>query len=237
MEQIDYVAENLEKVRQSLELGNVDHVDTASEEITDEFLLFAIESGLLNRWAESFPDPRKEPQIKMDVLLAGALAARFAKQYALRQSGYVLQSARVLGALGYSVKVTEPGEGVIWRGTSDNSPYSSDVWRKLIVKMEKVADKQEWEEPAKEFIETEEEKVKVRDRKSRREVKADIDKVDALWNVIDFDPLGMALTTPDPTATAPQGYFSPYFGNAGDYKSGYYVDGLNTSCSTAMWML
>jgi hypothetical protein len=33
-------------------------LDTASEEITDEFLLFAIKSGLLKQWANSFPDPR-----------------------------------------------------------------------------------------------------------------------------------------------------------------------------------
>ena len=33
-------------VRQAIELGDIAHIDTASAEITDEFLLFAINSGL-----------------------------------------------------------------------------------------------------------------------------------------------------------------------------------------------
>ena len=46
MESIRLVARNGEAVRQSLERGEVLHLDTASEEVTDEFLLFAIKSRL-----------------------------------------------------------------------------------------------------------------------------------------------------------------------------------------------
>ncbi len=73
--------------------------------LTDEFLLFAIASGLLTNWATSCPDPRQEPEISMGVILASHLAARCAGLYAMRKSGYVLRSASVLGALGYSVEV------------------------------------------------------------------------------------------------------------------------------------
>ena len=48
-----------EAVRQAIELGEIAHIETASEELTDEFLLFAIESGLLKTWAKAFPDPRR----------------------------------------------------------------------------------------------------------------------------------------------------------------------------------
>ena len=68
-------------MRQALELGELVHLDTASEEFTDEFLLFAIQSGLLAKWAEAFPDPREEPEIGMAVILASHLAARFAGLY------------------------------------------------------------------------------------------------------------------------------------------------------------
>src|SRR2546425_2919723 len=68
-------------VRQAIELGELVHLDTASEELTDEFLLFAIESGLLAKWAEAFPDPRCDPEICMEVILASHLAARFAGLY------------------------------------------------------------------------------------------------------------------------------------------------------------
>ena len=65
-------------VRQAIELGEIAHIETASEELTDEFLLFAIESGLVKTWAETFPDPRGEPEIGMGVIIPAHLAARFA---------------------------------------------------------------------------------------------------------------------------------------------------------------
>src|SRR6266849_2001056 len=127
-------------VRQAIELGELVHLDTASEELTDEFLLFAIESGLLAKWAEAFPDPRCDPEIRMEVIVASHLAARFAGLYAMRKSGYVLRSASVLGALGYSVEVLEPAQGFSLRGTSDDKLISGEVLRKLLVKLENQVD-------------------------------------------------------------------------------------------------
>src|SRR5437899_482069 len=136
METIKLWARNGDAVRQAIELGDLVHLDTASEELTDEFLLFAIQSGLLSKWAEVFPDPRQEPEIGMEVLLASHLAARFAGLYSMRKAGYVLRSAAVLGALGYSVEVLEPEQGLSLRGTSDDQMISGDVLRKLLVKLE-----------------------------------------------------------------------------------------------------
>ena len=48
----------------------------------------------------------------MEVIVASHLAARFAGLYSMRKSGYVLRSASVLGALGYSVEVLEPAQGL-----------------------------------------------------------------------------------------------------------------------------
>jgi len=100
--------------------------------------LFAIESGLLKIWAETFPDPRSEPEIGMEVVLPAHIAGRFAGLYSLRKAGYVLRSARVLGALGYSVEVIAPEHGLSLRGTSDDKLFSGDVVRKLLVKMEQA---------------------------------------------------------------------------------------------------
>ena len=47
-----------------------------------------------------------------------------------------LRSTRVLGALGYSVEVTQAGQGLSRKGTPEDSLISPDVWRKLLVKME-----------------------------------------------------------------------------------------------------
>ena len=113
MDSIKLWARNGEAVRQAIELGEIVHIETASEELTDEFLLFAIESGLLQSWAEAFPDPRHEPEIAMEVILPAHMAARFAGLYSMRKAGYVLRSARVLGALGYSVEVVAAGARLV----------------------------------------------------------------------------------------------------------------------------
>jgi len=140
METIKLWARNGGAVRQAIELGELVHLDTASEELTDEFLLFAIQSGLLSKWAEAFPDPRQEPEITMEVIVASHLAARFAGLYSMRKSGYVLRSASVVGALGYSVEVLEPAQGLSLRGTSDDKLISGEVLRKLVVKLENQVD-------------------------------------------------------------------------------------------------
>jgi len=88
-------ARNGDAVRQAIEWGDLVHLETASEELTDEFLLFAIESGLLTTWAESFPDPRCAPEISMEGILASPVAARFAGLYSMRKSGSVLRAAAV----------------------------------------------------------------------------------------------------------------------------------------------
>ena len=176
MDTIELWARNGDAVREAIELGELVHLDTASEELTDEFLLFAIESGLLKRWAASFPEPRNEPEIEMQVIIASQVAARFAKIYSLRQSGYVLRSAQVLGALGYSPKVLEAHEGLSRRGTSDDQLLSGDTLRKLLVKMEGEVDPESPLElpPVKPSA-----GAKARQRRSRRSVKSNMEEAEA----------------------------------------------------------
>jgi hypothetical protein len=45
---IKLIARNGEAVRHAMELGDIVHMDTASEKLTYEFALFAINSGLLS---------------------------------------------------------------------------------------------------------------------------------------------------------------------------------------------
>jgi hypothetical protein len=199
METIKLWARNGDAVCQAIALGELVHLETASEELTDAFLLFAIQSGLLAKWAAAFPDPRQAPEINMEVMVASHLAARFAGLYAMRKSGYVLRSASVLGALGYSVEVLEPAQGLSLRGTSDDTLLSGDVLRKLLVKLETQGDLQaplRLPPPEPSLV------VKVRQRASRRAVKGVCDAVEAEaraqrgaaqlmdW---DTDPLGPSL--------------------------------------------
>jgi Transposase DDE domain len=176
MDSIKLWARNGEAVRQAIELGEMAHIETASEELTDEFLLFAIESGLLKSWARSFPDPRCEPEIAMEVLLPAHIAARFAGLYSMRKAGYVLRSARVLGALGYSMEVVKPEGGLSLRGTADDKLFSGDVVRKLLVQMEQQAD---LSQPVRRLPQEPSVAVKVRERASRRAVKHAVDEAEA----------------------------------------------------------
>src|SRR5712692_3875042 len=176
MDSLKLWARNGEAVRQAIELGEMAHIETASEELTDEFLLFAIESGLLKRWAGAFPDPRSAPEMTMEVMLPAHIAARFAGLYSMRKAGYVLRSARVLGALGSSVEVVAPDRGLSVRGTSDDTLFSGDVVRKLLVQMEHQAD---LSQPAQRLPQEPSVAVKVRERASRRAVKQAIDEAEA----------------------------------------------------------
>ena len=45
MDSLSLWARDGEAVRQAVELGEIAHIETASEELTDAFLLFAIESN------------------------------------------------------------------------------------------------------------------------------------------------------------------------------------------------
>jgi len=178
MESIKLLARNGEAVRQALELGEILHMETASEELTDEFLIFAIQSGLLKSWAEGFPDPRQWSEVSMEVILAASIAARFARLYSLRKTGYVLRSARVLGELGYSVEVTQAGDGLSSRGTQDESLMSGDSIRKLLVKMEQHVEIGEAALTQAEAAEVEA-PIKVRPRLSRRAVKQVVNEAEA----------------------------------------------------------
>ena len=168
MDTIKLIARNGDAVREAIELGDIVHMATASEELTDEFMLFAINSGVLQEWAQGFPDPRKTPKSGWTSSWRRPVAARFAGIYSLRKLGYVLQSARVLGELGYSVEVIEAGKGMSRRGTGDEQVISGDVLRKLLVQMENTSTVST-DALAGEVVDT---RVgRVRERGSRRTVK------------------------------------------------------------------
>ena len=89
----------------------------------------------------------------------------------------MLQSARVLGALGYSVAVTHAGEGISRRGTGDAQVVSGAVLRKLLVQMEKQVEVTQADLDKEDVVDT---RVgRVRQRGSRRAAKGQVDARDA----------------------------------------------------------
>jgi len=88
----------------------------------------------------------------------------------------VLRSARVLGALGSSVEVIEPDQGVSVRGTADDTLFSGDVGRKLLVKMAQQVDLSQCSPRP---VEVPSVAVKGRECASRRAVKQVVDEAEA----------------------------------------------------------
>src|SRR5262247_631516 len=88
----------------------------------------------------------------------------------------VLRSASVLGALGYSIEVLEPAQGLSLRGTADDKLISGDVLRKLLVKLEHHVD---LHAPLRVPPQEPSVAVKVRKRASRRAVKGTVDAAEA----------------------------------------------------------
>ena len=99
MDSIKLWARNGEAVRQAIELDAIAHMETASEELTDEFLLFAIESGLLQTGPRRFPIHAAAPEIGMEVILPAHLAARFAGLYSCA-NGLCAALGQGVGSLG-----------------------------------------------------------------------------------------------------------------------------------------
>jgi len=101
METLKLWARNGEPLSVRLWLANWS-LETASEELTDEFLLFAIRSGRSPKWL-SVPDPRQGPEIGMEVIVPHPWRAPLPGLYSMAQIGTCCVPPWCWG-LGYSVE-------------------------------------------------------------------------------------------------------------------------------------
>jgi hypothetical protein len=127
-----FLEENPEAVLAALRQGWVDYWETAADQVTDEHVRFALQSGLLAECAAAFPDPRLNPEIPLVVLLTASVAGAFQGEYGLRNAGCALHSPALLAELGLNAAWLAPGEGLSRRGTQDEAVFHGDVLRKLL---------------------------------------------------------------------------------------------------------
>ena len=80
---LSYLPSQPDQVLEALREGKITSIDVAAEEVPDFFLHYALDSGLLEGLAKSFPDPRERPEIGTHLLLAVGIAGHFAGLYAL----------------------------------------------------------------------------------------------------------------------------------------------------------
>src|SRR6058998_603768 len=118
-----FLEENPAAVLAALRQGWVDYWETAVDQVTDEHVRFALQSGLLAECAAAFPDPRLHPEIPLLVLLTASVAAAFQGEYGLRYSGCALHSPALLAELGLNAAWLAPGRGC--RAGAPRTPRSS----------------------------------------------------------------------------------------------------------------
>jgi hypothetical protein len=132
MRELQIIYQDQEKIIKKLNTGDVDAIELAVEQITDEFMIYGLRSGLIDELSKTFPDPRKEEEISTKLILSASMAGHFQDMYALSQSPYALHSPTLLAELGLNVKVLSEGDGVSRRGTKENAPFNGDVIRKML---------------------------------------------------------------------------------------------------------
>ncbi len=132
MKELQIIYENQEKIIGKLNTGDVDAIELAVEQATDEFMIYGLRSGLIDELSDTFPDPRKEEEISIKIILSASIAGHFTDMYALSQSPYALHSPTLLAELGLNVKVLSEGEGISRRGTKQEAPFNGDVIRKML---------------------------------------------------------------------------------------------------------
>ena len=87
MNNIQIIKQNPNKVFEKLKLGEIEGMELAVEQITDEFMIYGLRGGLIDELSNSFPDPRKECEISIKQILSASIAGHFQDMYAINMSG------------------------------------------------------------------------------------------------------------------------------------------------------
>ena len=91
MNDIQIIKQDPKKVFDALKLGEIERIELAVEQITDEFMIYGIRGGLIDELSNSFPDPRKECEITIKQILSASIAGHFQDMYAISQSRSAVQ--------------------------------------------------------------------------------------------------------------------------------------------------
>jgi len=132
MKDIQIIHQNPKKVLEDLSRGEVDAIEFAVDQVTDEFMIYGMRGGLIDKLSKGFPDPRREEEISTNLILIASMAGHFQEMYAISQSPYALHSPTLLAELGVNAKVLSEGEGISRRGTKEGAPFNGDTILKMV---------------------------------------------------------------------------------------------------------
>jgi hypothetical protein len=59
MKELQIIYQNQEKIIKKLNTGDVEAIELSVEQITDEFMIYGLRSGLIDELSKTFPDPKE----------------------------------------------------------------------------------------------------------------------------------------------------------------------------------
>jgi hypothetical protein len=110
----NYYKENIieykqKETLQALKLGEIENLRVTAQMPIDDIVSFGLDEDFLKQGLTSFPDPRKNYDIPIEVLLLPQVIQRLDDEHSLVNAPYMLNSAELIAKLGYSPKVLEAG--------------------------------------------------------------------------------------------------------------------------------
>ena len=93
----------------NLKAGEIDDLRVSNQLPIDDIVKFGLKEGFLKEGLKSFPDPRKNFDIPIEVLLLPQVLQRLDDEHSLLLAPYMLNSAELITELGYSARVLEDG--------------------------------------------------------------------------------------------------------------------------------
>jgi hypothetical protein len=70
MHNIQILEQHPNRVLENFKVGEIERMELAVEQITDEFMIYGLRGGLIDALSKSFPDPRKECEITVKQILS-----------------------------------------------------------------------------------------------------------------------------------------------------------------------
>ena len=98
-----------EATMKSLKNGDVKDVRVSCKKPVDYIVNYGLNEGIIQKGLKSFPDPRKNFDVPIEVLLLPQIIQRLDNEHSLVSAPYMLNSAELITKLGYSAEVLVDG--------------------------------------------------------------------------------------------------------------------------------
>jgi hypothetical protein len=127
-----YIPHRQKETLDALDSGDVIDVCASQRLAIDEIVSFGLKKGFLKQGLRLFPDPRKNWEVPIEVLLLPQILQRLNNEHSLLLAPYMLNSAELMTELGYNAQVLD--EGFNQRNThARKAPFNGETLKHLLL--------------------------------------------------------------------------------------------------------